>query len=90
MIFTTNWIERLQRDFSRVLRMRRVIPTKEFLSVLLAKVPIDKKPYFKTLPGIDRDEVLSVDSCNFLDSLNNLLDWLPNPEYWAEKCIFKM
>ena len=34
MIYTTNWIERLQKDFRRVTRMRGAMPNEE--SVILA------------------------------------------------------
>ena len=43
MIYTTNWIERLQRDFRRVLRMRGAMPTEESVIVLMAKTAMDKK-----------------------------------------------
>ena len=72
MIYTTNWIERLQRDFRRVLRMRGAMPTEESVIVLMAKTAMDKKAYFRALPGIERDKVLFPDdSGNFLDLLNN-------------------
>ncbi|MCB0801422.1 MAG: transposase, partial [Bacteroidales bacterium] len=72
MIYTTNWIERLQRDFRRVLRMRGAMPTEESVIVLMAKTAMDKKAYFRALPGIERDRVLFPDdSGNFLDLPNN-------------------
>jgi putative transposase len=72
MIYTTNWIERLQRDFRRVLRMRGAMPTEESVIVLMAKTAMGKKAYFRALPGIERDKVLFPDdSGNFLDLLNN-------------------
>jgi hypothetical protein len=37
MIYTTNWIERLQRDFRRVLRMHGAMPNEESVIVLMAK-----------------------------------------------------
>ena len=57
MIYTTNWIERLQRDFRRVLRMRG-IPNEESVIVLMAKTAMDKTTYRRALPGIDRDKDL--------------------------------
>ena len=42
MIYTTNWIERLQRDFRRVLRMRGAMPNEESVIVLMAKTAMDK------------------------------------------------
>ena len=58
MIYTTNWIERLQRDFSRVLRMRGAMPNEESVIVLMAKTAMDKTAYRRALPGIDRDKEL--------------------------------
>jgi transposase-like protein len=42
MIYTTNWIERLQRDFGRVLRMRGAMLNEESVIVLMAKMAMDK------------------------------------------------
>ncbi|SFF11929.1 IS256 family transposase [Thermophagus xiamenensis] len=58
MIYTTNWIERLQRDFRRVLRMRGAMPNEESVIVLMAKTAMEKRAYFRQLPGIDRDKTL--------------------------------
>lgn len=58
MIYTTNWIERLQRDFRRVLRMRSAMPNEESIIVLMAKTAMDKTAYRRELPGIDRDSGL--------------------------------
>ena len=72
MIYTTNWIERLQKDFRRVLRMRGTMPTEESVIVLMAKTAMDRKAYFRAFPGIERDKVLFPDDLdNFLDLLNN-------------------
>jgi len=56
MIYTTNWIERLNRDFRRVLRMRGAMPNEESVIVLMAKTAMDKKSYLRALPGIDKDK----------------------------------
>jgi len=58
MIYTTNWIERLNRDFRRVLRMRGAMPNEESVLVLMGKVSMDKEAYNRELPGIDKDETL--------------------------------
>jgi putative transposase len=58
MIYTTNWIERLQRDFRRVLRMRGAMPNEESVIVLMAKTAMDKTAYYRALPAIDTDEKL--------------------------------
>ncbi len=37
MIYTTNWIERLQKDFRRVTRMRGAMPNEESVLLLMGK-----------------------------------------------------
>jgi putative transposase len=72
MIYTTNWIERLQRDFRRVLRMRGAMPSEESVIVLMAKTAMDKMAYYRALPGIDQDSKLfPEDNSRFLDLINN-------------------
>jgi putative transposase len=71
MIYTTNWIERLNRDFRRVLRMRGAMPSEESVIVLMAKTAMDKKSYLRALPGIDKDKKLFPDEQRyFLDLIN--------------------
>ena len=43
MIYTTNWIERLNRDYRRVLKIRGAMPNVESVLTLLSKVSIDKE-----------------------------------------------
>lgn len=43
MIYTTNWIERLNRDYRRVLKIRGAMPSVESVLALLSKVSIDKE-----------------------------------------------
>lgn len=43
MIYTTNWIERLNRDFRRVLKIRGAMPSVDSVLALLSKVSIDKE-----------------------------------------------
>jgi transposase-like protein len=72
MIYTTNWIERLQRDFRRVLRMRGAMPSEESVIVLMAKTAMDKMAYYRALPGIDQDlKLFPEDNSSFLDLINN-------------------
>jgi transposase-like protein len=62
MIYTTNWIERLQRDFRRVLRMRGAMPNEESVMVLMAKTAMDKTSYCRALPKLDREKALFNDT----------------------------
>ena len=41
MIYTTNWIERLNRDFRRVTRMRTDLPNEKSVLVLMGSVAMD-------------------------------------------------
>ncbi len=38
MIYTTNWIERLNKDFKRVIKMRGAMPNADSAMLLLANV----------------------------------------------------
>ena len=58
MIYTTNWIERLQKDFRRVTRMRGAMPNEEYVLLLMGKTAMDKKSYLRQVPRIDLDETL--------------------------------
>lgn len=42
MIYTTNWIERLNKDFKRVIKMRNAMPSVNSVLTLLSKVALDK------------------------------------------------
>lgn len=42
MIYTTNWIERLHKDFKRTIKFRNAMPSVESVLTLLTKVAIDK------------------------------------------------
>lgn len=58
MIYTTNWIERLQKDFRRVTRMRGEMPNDESVIVLMGRTAMDKTSYSRMLPGIQTDTTL--------------------------------
>lgn len=45
MIYTTNWIERLNRNYKRVLRMRSAMPSPESVLFLLGSVAMDRPEY---------------------------------------------
>lgn len=61
MIYTTNWIERLQKDFRRVTRMRGAMPNEESVLLLMGKTAMDKKSYLRQVPRIDLDKTLFPD-----------------------------
>ncbi|MFQ5470476.1 MAG: transposase, partial [Gammaproteobacteria bacterium] len=42
MIYTTNWIERLNKDFKRTIKFRNAMPSVQSVMTLLSKVAIDK------------------------------------------------
>ena len=52
MIKTTNWIERLNRDFKRTTRMRGALPSPEATLLLLGAVARDKKAYHRKVPKL--------------------------------------
>ena len=45
MIYSTNWIERLNRDYKRVLRMRGALPNPDSAILLLGQVALSRKAY---------------------------------------------
>ena len=58
MIYTTNWIERLNRDFRRVTRMRTAMPNEESVLTLMGSVAMDHKAFDRQLPRITCDKQL--------------------------------
>jgi putative transposase len=58
MIYTTNWIERLQKDFRRVTRMRGAMPDEDSVIVLMGKTAMDKESYGRVIPRIREDRTL--------------------------------
>lgn len=58
MIYTTNWIERLNRSFRRVLKMRLSMPNEESVLVLLGHVARNQRAYARRLPHMDKEETL--------------------------------
>lgn len=45
MIYTTNWIERLNKDFKRVLKMRGAMPNQDSVILLMGNVAINKMAF---------------------------------------------
>ena len=58
MIYTTNWIERLQKDFRRVTRMRGAMPDEGSIIVLMGRTAMDKESYHRVIPRIREDKTL--------------------------------
>ena len=61
MIYTTNWIERLNRDFRRVTRMRTAMPNEESVLTLMGSVAMEHKAFDRLLPNITVDKTLFPD-----------------------------
>lgn len=61
MVYTTNWIERLNRDFRRVTRMRTAMPNEESVLALMGSVAMDHKAFDRALPNISADKKLFPD-----------------------------
>lgn len=53
MIYTTNWVERLNRDFKRTTRMRGALPNPEATILLLAGVAMTRKVYLRKVPKLN-------------------------------------
>lgn len=62
MIYTTNWIERLNRDFRRVTRMRTAMPSEESVLTLMGSVNMEHKAFDRLLPNITCDKTLFPDT----------------------------
>ena len=66
MIYSTNWIERLNRDYKRVLKMRGAMPTPESVIALMRAVAIEKEDITYALRDIEelkRKEIPSSGYC---------------------------
>ena len=61
VIYTTNWIERLNRDFRRVIKMRTAMPNEEAVITLMGSVAMEHKPFDRQLPNITTDKSLFPD-----------------------------
>ena len=61
MIYTTNWIGRLNRDFRRVTGMRTAMPTEESVLTLMGSVAMEHKAFDRLLPNITCDKTLFPD-----------------------------
>ena len=52
MIYSTNWIERLNRDYKRTTKMRGALPNPEAAILLLASVAMTRKAYDRKVPNL--------------------------------------
>jgi transposase-like protein len=62
MIYTTNWIERLNKDFRSVLCNRNSMPDEESVIILMGHVSMNKSAYTRKVPKLDAEERLFKDS----------------------------
>ncbi len=58
MIYTTNWIERLNKDFRRVLKARNSMPDEDSVITLLGHVAMDKRCYRRKVPKLKYETTL--------------------------------
>jgi len=56
MIYSTNWIERLNRDYKRTLKMRGVMPDSDSVIFLLGKVSMSKTAFDRKVPKLDYEQ----------------------------------
>lgn len=56
MIYTTNWIERLNKDFKRTLKMRGAMPDSQSTIFLLGRVAMCKTAYTRKVPKLDYEQ----------------------------------
>lgn len=56
MIYTTNWIERLNRDYKRTTRMRGALPNPSATLLLLGGVGMSRKAYDRKIPNLDYEQ----------------------------------
>jgi len=56
MLYTTNWIERLNRDYKRTIRMRGALPNIEATLLLLGYVAMNKKAYQRKIPMLNYEK----------------------------------
>ena len=53
MVYTTNWIERLNRDYKRTTRMRGALPNAEAAILLMAQVALSRKAFDRKIPKLN-------------------------------------
>lgn len=58
MIYTTNWIERLNKDFRRVLKARNSMPDEDSVITLMGHVAMNKRAYNRKVPKLNYEKKL--------------------------------
>lgn len=58
MIYSTNWIERLNRDYKRTTRMRGALPSVESTLLLLGHVAMTRNAYNRRVPNLSQERKL--------------------------------
>lgn len=56
MLYTTNWIERLNKDYRRTTRMRGALPNPDATILLLGYVAMNKKAYNRKVPKLNYEK----------------------------------
>lgn len=56
MLYTTNWVERLNRDYKRTTRMRGALPNSEATILLMGYVAMTRKAYNRKVPKINYEK----------------------------------
>jgi len=56
MLYSTNWIERLNRDYKRTTRMRGALPGPDATTLLLGYVAMTRSAYQRKIPKIDYEQ----------------------------------
>lgn len=56
MVYTTNWIERLNRDYKRTTKMRGALPNPEATILLLGYVAMNRSAYNRKIPKLDYEK----------------------------------
>ena len=62
MIYTSNWIERLNKDFRRVLKARNSMPNEDSVITLLGQVAMNKRAYQRKVPKLNYERSLFRDT----------------------------
>lgn len=56
MLYTTNWIERLNREYKRTIKMRGALPNTDAVILLLGYVAMTRKYFTRKVPRLDYEQ----------------------------------